>query len=424
MTMSDNNPRWKCYLSPRFLTGKVQEKGVVWCLHRVAGKIYGQLSRPFYALSWSVHRLANFLSWLFPELRTVLRSVSESEKRILAIWDFRMVPFTVGELLYCQEVTLILRELHQVDKIDLVLLCDAEHPARADGGMDVQNFHYYFSKLLPGAFVNSHLGALLVMDSQEMLANYIADNHKRYYIFPPYVDAQGRSLTRYTQYFNYVQTFHAEHGYIPHLSCQPAMVMWAHQFLAANVRPRLPVTVQLRNTSTTLYRNAKLECWLEFFAHCETRYNVTFVMIGRKDEIDPRFRHLPNVLVAKDHGTTVEQDLALIQAGMAYLGSTCGPAIMALFSDLPYVLYNFRTVHEKKLVSGQPLPWATSLQKLVWETETTERLIADFTWLYEQIDTAQWACDFDRRASEASGKLKRRKYFHGVVIEGLGERSA
>jgi len=199
------------------------------------------------------------------------------------------------------------------------------------------------------------------------------------------------------------------------------MVMWARQFLTANVRPRLPVIVQLRNTSTSPARNAELECWIEFFAHCETRYDVTFVMIGRKDEIDPRFRQLSNVLIAKDYGTTVEQDLALIQTGMVYMGSTCGPATIAVFSDLPYVLYKFRPVHEK-LVPGRPLPWATPLQKLVWETETTERLIVDFTWFYEQIDTIKWGQDFDRLAQEAEDKLRRREYFRGVVIEGLGEK--
>lgn len=418
--MTNQSSKWKLDMSLRFIVDRVTEKGVIYCLKAGVGIVY---RRYFEALIRFIHQLVNLMSWNFPLLRRFLPFVPQSEKRILAIWDFRVVPFSYGDMLWlCQETALVMRELHKVDKIDIALLCDVEH-VRVDGGLDAQNFHYYFSKLLPLAFVNPHLGALLVMDSPDMLAKYIADNHKRYYIFPPYIDSMGRSLTRYEQYSNYVQTFYFEHGYIPYLSCQPAMVMWARQFLATKVRPHLPVIVHLRNTSTCIGRNARLECWLEFFSFCQMRYNVTFVLIGDNNEIDPRIRDLSNVLVAKDHGTTAEQDMALIQTAMMYIGTTSGPASMAICSDLPFLIYGFQTVHEK-LTPGQPFPWATSLQKLVWEPETVEQLIADFTWLYEQIDTAQWASKFDQLASEARAKLKRHENFNGVVIEGLGEKRA
>lgn len=422
MTTNDNISHFKRNLSPGFLIDKVQEKGVVYCLKAGVDDIHSRMVRCFQPLRRRIHRLVYIWSWLFPSVRMFLRSAPQSKKRILAVWDFRVVPFTVGEMLVFQEMALVMRELHQVDKIDIILLCDAEQPARDDSGLNSQNFHYYFSKLLPMAFVNPHIGAVMVLDSPETLAAYIADNYDRYYIFPPYVDANGRSFTGYDQFSQYMQMFYAEHGHIPHLSCQPAMNSWAYQFLAATVRPRLPVIVQLRNTSIEHSRNARLEYWLEFFSFCEMRYDVMFVLIGDKSEIDPRFRNLPNVLVAKDHGTTVEQDMALIQTSMMYMGSTSGPNFMAMCSNLPYVIYGFRSCYEK-LTPGQSMPWATPLQKLVWVPETKEQLIADFTWLYEHIDTVQWALHFDQLASDASVILQRREHFHGVVIEGMGERN-
>ena len=108
---------------------------------------------------------------------------------------------------------------------------------------------------------------------------------------------------------------------------------------------------------------------------------------------------------------------------MMFLGSTSGPATTAIFSDLPYVLYNFRIVHEN-LKKGQNLPWATPLQKLVWEPEKADRLIADFEWHYKHIDKVQWRKSFSRLAGETKDKLKRREHFHGVVIEGLGVNKA
>lgn len=131
-----------------------------------------------------------------------------------------------------------------------------------------------------------------------------------------------------------------------------------------------------------------------------------FVMIGEKEEIDPRFRGFSNVLIAKDYSTTIEQDLALIQAGIMFLGTTSGPATMALFSDKPYVIYGFQTVYEK-LETGQQMPWATLLQKLVWGQETTEKLITDFEWLYNQIDREKWRIEFERLAGDAVEKLKK-----------------
>ncbi|MEW6111145.1 MAG: hypothetical protein AB1664_03370 [Thermodesulfobacteriota bacterium] len=342
------------------------------------------------------------------------RRVIELERRILGVWDFRNVPFTVGELLYHQEVSLILREVHQVEWIDLALLLDREHPGRFDQGITAGNAHYYFSKLLPAAFVNPHLGALLVFDTAQALDAYIADNRNRYHVFPPYVDDYGHRIKGYEHYFNYMQEFYGERGYIPYLSCRPAMVAWARCFLAEHVRPRFPVSLQLRNNTLFPERNSKLDEWLEFVTFCESRLPVTFVLIGDQEEIDSRFRNRPNVLVAKDHGTTVEQDLALIQASMLHMGSVSGPTMFAIFRDAPYLIYRFRVQHEE-LKWGSAAPWATPLQKLVWDSETHERIKADFSAIWSQLRTDAWAEDFDRLAHEAAGILRRESSVYGLV---------
>jgi len=347
-------------------------------------------------------------------LRIGNRRVIELERRILAVWDFRDVPFTIGELLYHQEVSLILREVHQVERIDLALLFDRERPGRFDQGLDPGNAHYYFSKLLPAAFVNPHLGALLVFDSAQALDAYIADNRNRYHVFPPYVDRNRRKIKGYEHYFNYVQEFYRERGYVPLLSCRPAMVAWARRFLAERVRPRFPVSLQLRNNTLFPERNSNLDEWLEFVSFCDSRFPVTFVLIGDQEEIDPRFRDRPNVLISKDYGTTVEQDLALIQASMMHMGSVSGPSMLAIFRDAPYLIYRFRVQHEE-MEWGSSAAWATPLQKLVWESETRERIEADFSAIWSQLRTDAWAEDFDRLALEAADTLRRKSSVYGLV---------
>ena len=217
-----------------------------------------------------------------------------------------------------------LRIEHNVDKIDIVWLCDPKNPARGSGqGITPNNYHYHLSTLLPLAHVNPHLGSFMLMDSQQLLESYILANLHRYYVWPPFKDYVAKRWT-FTQYFNAIQKFYAERGFIPHLSCKPAMVMWAHLFIEREVRPNLPIVVHLRKSRAGFpRRNANLESWLEFFTFCTAEFsNVRFIVIGGREEIAPSLRGLGNLIFSKDYGTTVEQDLALMQASIMFLGVT------------------------------------------------------------------------------------------------------
>jgi hypothetical protein len=397
--MGSNTESWKLYLSPRFLVGRVREKGIIWCLKR-GGSITGRWLYEF------TYPTVKRIIWAFPSLHFLLWRSAQSEKRLLAILDLRVTPSTYGEALSFQEDTLIERILRGVDKIDIVWLCDADQPAREDQGITKDNYHYYLADRLPLAHINPYLGSFFLMDSPKMLEAYIRDNIGRYYIFPPLVDYLLVRKT-YTGWFDRVQEFYHQHGYIPHLSCKPAMVTWARSFIKEKVRPQLPVVVNLRNRRDYAERNAKLDCWLEFFAFCEEKFSVKFVVVCGRDEIDPRFRNLPNVIIAKDYATTVEQDLALIQVSLVFMGGrSWGVAQMAIFSDIPYLMFNFRPINEN-IPHGSQLSFASPLQKLIWERETTESLIDEFTALFGKLDTSRWEQDFGRLASDSSTRLSR-----------------
>lgn len=328
-------------------------------------------------------------TWVLSSLAFIARSRSRSEKRLLAICDFRTMPYTVGELLYFQEMTLALRIEYHVDKVDIVWLCDPANPARgADQGITPDNYHLHLSRLLPLAHVNPHLGSFMLMDSSDRLNSYIVDNIDRYHVWPSYKDYSVKRPT-YPSYFNNMLAFHARHGFIPYLSCKSAMVDWASSFLQREAGGRLPVVAHLRKMGNATGRNALLDCWLEFFDYCRTEFaDVQFIIIGDREEIDPRFRRLSNVIFSKDYGTTIEQDLALIQSGNAYIGCCSGVAMMSLFSDKPYVVFNFQPCYEN-VPYGTQLPFATPLQKLVWEPENTTMLMEEFSWLHGEIHAIQ-----------------------------------
>lgn len=372
--------RW--YMSPHFLASKVREKGLVYCLKATV----------------SPRRLCSYVSgvtkrirWVFPSLHFLLRPPVKSEKRILAIWDFRTVPYSIGDLLVLHERTQILRLTYQVDKVDFCFLCDSQHPVRTPGdqGVTTDNYHYHFPALVSTVYLNPHLGSFFIFDSHDQLEGFIASNVERYHTWPESREYFARHFA-YCDNFDSIQDFYRKNNFIPYLDCRPSTLEWAYTFYIKHVLPDFPVVVHLRNNPLSgASRNAQLDAWLEFLKYCEGRFDVKFVMIGAVGEIDERFRHLPNVLIAKDYHTTAEQDLVLAYRPLIYLGSTSGPSAMAIFSKTPYIIFSYRPANETV-----PHEWnfnfATDMQKLIWVPETADVLIDEFSNLFGRVDKEGW----------------------------------
>ena len=102
------------------------------------------------------------------------------------------------------------------------------------------------------------------------------------------------------------------------------------------------VTVNIRNNPFhALDRNSDLDVWFDFFSYCTNNYNIKFLIICTKSEIDERFRNLDNVIIVKDYNTSLEQELALISTSSIHLGTASGPFSIALYSDKPYVMFSW-----------------------------------------------------------------------------------
>ncbi|MCZ7601221.1 MAG: hypothetical protein M5U09_30570 [Gammaproteobacteria bacterium] len=131
-----------------------------------------------------------------------------------------------------------------------------------------------------------------------------------------------------------MQDFYRQHGFVPYFESRPATVQWCYDFWREHVRPNKLVVVHLRNNPLEdAVRNAPLEHWLELIRQAAGTYDATFVLIGAREEIDPRFRELPNVLVAGDFGSSMEQDFVLVQSAQLFLGTPSRPNTMAWYSD-------------------------------------------------------------------------------------------
>jgi hypothetical protein len=363
---------------------------------RAARRVLGPIYPP-------MRRVAGFLTWILPSLVRLLLPGSSSQKRLLLIYDTSCQPFSIGDILHAHVGSLVLREKHQLDAVDFALLYDSQHPASSDpafSSITETNALYHLASILPVAQVNQHLGSLFLFDSQRNLQRFVADNADVYRVWPSGWKFGSRTYLFYDVFNDLLYTHYKEHGSIPRLTCRKFLVDWAHAFYQKHVNAQIPVTVNARNNKTfQTHRNLHMECWLEFFRHCETRYPAKFIVLCARSEIDERLRQCPNVIVAKDHDTGIEQDLALIHTSAIHMGASSGPFSMALFGDKPCLMVNtvfgpgyfaHADMIRQEEENIQRFWFSGTLQRIAGGIETTELLVREFARMWAGVDISHW----------------------------------
>jgi hypothetical protein len=368
------------------------------------GRTYRRLSRPI-----------RFMKWVFLSSSALLKPMETAERRLLGIYDFTYQPFSVGDILMFHEGCLVMREKHNIDKVDVAFVFNPVHPVSSDPAfatINQENFALHLSSLLPVVQINQHLGSVLIFNSHLHLQQFIADNADRYFVWPTAWKYATREYLYYTVFDELLYNYYEEKGTIPKLNPSPILVNGAYSFCREHVSPYIPVTVQIRNNKFfTQGRNLDVGVWLDFFHHCEQRYPVKFVIIGARNEIDARLQKCSNVVVAKDHFTTVEQDLALIHAAAIHMGADSGPAVMALLGEKPYLIVN--TIVGQHYFSRKDMVrqednflqfwFAGPFQRYVKGRETVDLLITEFAKMWEGVDFAEWERWVNDEAAHTDG---------------------
>jgi len=362
------------------IKGKILSDGVVKSALRPAWK--------------HIRRLGRLLRWAGVALPSIATGAAANSSRLLLIYDFSSQPFSIGDILIFQEASLVLRTDLGLDKTDIALVYDPSAPAVPDPAfahIGAEDFLFHLSSILPAAQVNPYLGSLLLFDSHRRLEKYIADNIDFYHVWPTLKQYAAKEyLFHYC--FNHLFSEHfAKHGRLPALQSRRAALNWAKGFLAQHAGDALAVTVQLRKNPANPKRNSNYEAWLAFFRQCAGRYHARFIVICQHSEIDARLREIPNVVVAKDYGTTLEQDLALLEAGACHMGAASGPGTMVQFNGKPYCMFNWDL--DVKTLRGLIKEdhrfrheFSTPLQSWLFETETAQILSAEFERIWAHLE--------------------------------------
>jgi hypothetical protein len=328
------------------------------------------------------------------------------QKRIMGVWDTRVSKPALGCLLIFIEELKIQQFIHKAEHIDVCFLVDAEQIAsgnkvqfKRNGPLSILDKEWCEQSLpLKTLFDIDNITFYYKCDSLASLQKFVSTSAYEYIVWP---SKDGQVITDYDFDTTLgVQGFFKKYLFIPYLSCRSELTEWAMNFLQNYVSPRIPVVVHLKNNpGDRRCSNADFDAWIGFFEAC-SRYDVKFILIGN-EEIDKRLYIFPNILIARDLESSLSRDLALIQGAAVFMGMASGLSLMALFSDIPYILYKNPDHHtdamRRELGAEDQYPFATQMQKIFRVAETKENLLSNFDLLYN--DVHRYYVDKKRRES-------------------------
>ena len=384
--MNDGKEQQPNKMTLRFLARKLREKGIVCCFKAAVCMVF-----------W---RLSSFLKPQKIFLINLLRFLASRKpmKVILGVWDYKTVPWSVGDFLVFIETLSVLKLERNADRVDICVICDRENPAGNRGYKNINpsNFRYHLFSLLPIINTSPYLGSVFQFESRAEFDSFIKQNLNNYEIYPPINQQLKEAFNFYGgATFKEIQDFYRKHAFIPHLAINDYHLRWACNFYKTNAEGLLPVVVSLRNRPSSAPRNADHEAWLAFFDLCKSEFpEIVFVVVGVREEAFEELRQRSNVLIAKDYGSTLADDFALIRTSLLYMGVESGIAAIAFFSDVPYLVFGRppETGKQQGLKPGATWEFATPYQKVFYTSLaiTPQSLLEEFSVLYNRLDIDKW----------------------------------
>lgn len=296
------------------------------------------------------------------------------------------------------ETLSVLKIRNNAEKVDVCVVCDSSDPAgrRGYSNINPDNFRHYLFNLLPIVATSPYLGALFQFDSRAEFNRFLRENADRYHVFPPIRKQLAETYNFYGGVtLKEMRDFYRDYGYIPHLNVPEYNRSWAYSLHRERLKGLLPVSVSLRFTGHAVERNADRDVWLRFFDLCKSAFpEVGFVVVGLREEAFDDLHQRSNVVIAKDHGSNILDDFAIIRTSLFYMGSLSGVTTIALFSDLPYLFFGLSpmTARHIRAESNGNLAFATDYQKYFPDffRVTPQSLLKEFAELYDRIDKDAW----------------------------------
>ncbi len=344
------------------------------------------------------------------------KKISEyTEKKLLAVYDLAVQPYSIGDMLVFQMGALAVAKLRGIEHIDICFISDTRRipldPVFANANADGNRLFNLFT-LLPLIQLNHAIGSVIIQDSFPDTVNFIKEKGKIYEIWPTEAQLLGDTYNTF-EIMHLIDELYRTTNTWPLLSLPSALAEWVSSFYKIHAKDKVPVTINLRNNPHFHHkRNSDMLAWVSFFQRCNTQFPAQFIIVCSQSEVIPELRTCPNVTIAKDYNTSIVQDVALVMSSAFHMGSPSGPSIIPRFSDRPYVIFDADDISHLLAGYGSTFicesdevarfSFSHPFQRTLLLRETEALIFREFCGLWNVRDWSKWVFE-NTVSSEAKG---------------------
>lgn len=323
--------------------------------------------------------------------------------RLLGIYDFKTLPWSIGDPLLFVEMLSVKKLENNLAEIDICIVFDRENPEGYRTSVNVlnsENVQDYILDFFPIFSACPFLGSIFQFSSREEFWRFFKQNRSRYQVYPElpkFLDETYNFSDSGAKEIIHIRKFFQENGCIPFLRIGSRESAWARGFYKERWEngKKVFVSVSLKRTDHSHDRNSSVEVWGRFFSMCQMLFpEVIFVIVGLREERVLDWKGLENVLFAKDYGTTIPEDFALVRTSFMYLGSTSGINCIAHFSDLPFLIFQMPAFAMELfgLQAGANFWGQRGCQKVFPSTFVLNEatLMTEFSAVYSALNKDEW----------------------------------
>ena len=407
MTTSENVPRWKRYLSPRFLVSKVREKGVVWCAHTIWQRVWSRLyrrTRPIRANLWSAYDNIRYSGKKQPDVLYAFYDLAVSPA------TFDIVSFIVlAELerkeIGCSSLHIVIvpgsAEGFRVGDLETYRRTGAQH-------YDTEHMRWRLRNVLvPCCWLIPSCQQVTVCTSREEAQSFQASLVK--YMFP-----KGYTVRFPKAHYllGRIVAAASQGVVLPSIRTSPQARRFVSDWIQLKTAGRKVIAISLRECAYQQDRNSNLEAWGAFARSLNPSIYCPVVIRDTEAAFEPSPSELDGLTVFSEASWNIGLRAALYELSYLNMSVSNGPVVLCLFNRRARCLV-FKLLtpsadatteqffRSQGFEPGSQFKHATPFQRLVWQDDRLEVIQEAFREMCDTIEAfskeheEQWPTTFN-----------------------------
>jgi len=276
--------------------------------------------------------------------------------KFLAIYDLRILPLSLGDIVSWIAIEKLNSLYYKIEKFDVAVI----YPDNFSGNefnpkKNIEYWRHHFTELkqlfdsddsinsclvlndieqfeniesyINGTYLKKEINQILQSGDSFLIRSYAA-KYQKFDLFYEYYQLYGKKIILNSKLKIIKETeFILRSRKISDIViCQPRF---------RNIDPGLPVSEP--------NRDCNFFAWLKFFEDSSRIFpNKKFIICGRREAIPEELSRYDNVIFSRDIGLSLANEVALLRTATIFVGASSGFAIVANFSNVPYIIFNLK----------------------------------------------------------------------------------